>query len=277
VKLEQTFEVAAPLERVWAALIDVEQVAPHLPGASITGRNDDGSYEGAFTVKIGPTTVSYAGRLQMDSVDEASHTATILASGTDRRGQGGAKATIVSRVSESGEGTTRVEVDTDYHITGRLARFGRGGMIEDISERLLREFAARLQASLVREEPVDGSGGADASEAAAAADEPASPWVPRAAPAPAAEPAPATAPAPASAPAPTPGPEPAAAPDPTRPPASPPAPPDAPALEAHSLLAGVLAQRIRRNPAPWITGAVLMLLWRRRGRRRRARRAADLI
>ncbi|HYZ80734.1 MAG TPA: SRPBCC family protein, partial [Solirubrobacteraceae bacterium] len=149
-KLEQSFEVSAPVEQVWRALIDIERVAPCLPGASITGRNEDGSYSGAFTIKIGPTTASYTGKLEMRDVDEGAHTATMLANGSDRRGQGGANATIHSKLTEAGAGT-RVEVDTDYHITGRLARFGRGGMIEDISERLLREFAKRLQASLAAE------------------------------------------------------------------------------------------------------------------------------
>ena len=131
-KLEQSFEVSAPVEQVWSALIDIERVAPCLPGASITGRNEDGSYNGAFTIKIGPTTASYTGKLEMKEVDETAHAATMLANGSDRRGQGGANATINSKLTETGGGT-RVEVDTDYHITGRLARFGRGGMIEDIS------------------------------------------------------------------------------------------------------------------------------------------------
>ncbi|HLY49293.1 MAG TPA: SRPBCC family protein [Solirubrobacteraceae bacterium] len=146
-KLEQSFEVDAPLERVWQALVDVERVAPCLPGAAVTGRNEDGSYNGTFTIKIGPTTASYAGKLEMQDIDETSHSATMHAQGSDRRGQGGATATINSRVTAA-DGSTRVEVVTDYHITGRLARFGRGGMIEDISERLLREFAGRLQSSL---------------------------------------------------------------------------------------------------------------------------------
>src|SRR5207244_695363 len=113
----------------------------------VTGRNEDGSYSGTFTIKIGPTTATYAGRLEMDSVDETAHTATMHGTGTDKRGQGGAKATILSTVSPA-NGGTHVEVTTDYHITGRLARFGRGGMIEDISARLLREFAQHLQESL---------------------------------------------------------------------------------------------------------------------------------
>jgi uncharacterized protein len=183
-KLEQSFEVAAPVERVWDALIDVEHVAPCLPGAAVTGRNDDGSYSGTFTLKIGPTTASYTGKLEMEQADESSRTATMQANGTDKRGQGGAKATIVSKLSET-SGGTRVDVVTDYHITGRLARFGRSGMIEDISERLLREFAQRLQASLTTPEPAaaassngaesaDGGGadavGADAGTVGAAAD-----------------------------------------------------------------------------------------------------------
>ncbi|HZE05714.1 MAG TPA: SRPBCC family protein, partial [Solirubrobacteraceae bacterium] len=140
-KLEQSFEVTAPLERVWDALVDVERVAPCLPGAEVTGRNDDGSYDGTFKVKIGPTAAAYSGKLHMDDINENEHTATMHAQGTDRRGQGGAKATIVSTLADAGNGATRVDVVTDYHITGRLARFGRGGMIEEISNRLLGEFA----------------------------------------------------------------------------------------------------------------------------------------
>jgi hypothetical protein len=84
----------------------------------------------------------------LTEVDESAHTAKIDASGADRRGQGGASATIVSKLQPAPSGGTVVEVVTDYKITGRLARFGRGGMIEDISERLLRQFAANLQESL---------------------------------------------------------------------------------------------------------------------------------
>ncbi len=155
-KLEQSFEVAAPLERVWEALVDVERVAPCLPGAAVTGRNDDGSYNGTFKVRIGPTSASYSGKLAMENIDEAAHTATMEAKGTDRRGQGGASATIVSSLSDPGNGSTRVEVVTDYHITGKLARFGRGGMIEDISNKLLGDFAKCLQTSLAGARPGSG-------------------------------------------------------------------------------------------------------------------------
>jgi uncharacterized protein len=145
-KLEQTFTVAAPVETVWEALIDVERVAPCLPGAEVTEVVGDGTFKGAFVVKLGPTTAAYAGTLKMEDLDADAHVATMSARGTDKRGQGGANATIVSRVTEDPDGAgTRVDVDTDFTITGKLARFGRGGMIQDVANRMLKEFAANLE------------------------------------------------------------------------------------------------------------------------------------
>ena len=148
-KLEQSFEVAAPIDQVWAALNDLERVAPCLPGASITDHDDEGNYTGTFQVKLGPTTAAYRGTIRIESADESTHTATLKARGTDKRGQGGASATIVNKLSEH-EGGTRVDAATDFTITGRLARFGRGGMMEDISNRLLRDFSTCLQSRLTR-------------------------------------------------------------------------------------------------------------------------------
>ena len=162
-KLEQTFEVDAPLERVWEALIHVDQVAPCLPGATITEASEDGTYEGTFSAKVGPASVSFKGTLKMEEVDEATHTAKMLANGSNRRGQGGAKATIVSKVSPGDGGKTKVDIDTDYSITGPLARLGRGGMIEDVGNRLLREFAGCLEQRLGHEQAVE-----EAAEAPAA-------------------------------------------------------------------------------------------------------------
>ena len=155
-KLEQSFEVAAPLDRVWEALIDVRRVAPCLPGAEIEPDSEDGTYRGSFTVKLGPTTASYRGQLSMEEVDEAARRVVMRANGQDKRGQGTAKATIVSVMRAEGEGT-RVEVETDFTLTGRLARFGRGGMIQDVSNRLMRDFANCLQSSIESEEPAAGA------------------------------------------------------------------------------------------------------------------------
>jgi carbon monoxide dehydrogenase subunit G len=146
-KLEQTFEVAAPVDEVWTALIDLERVAPCLPGAEITDRDEQGIYHGTFTVKLGPATAAYRGTIRIEDIDEAARTATLKARGTDKRGQGGANATIVNTLTEH-DGGTEVRAETDFTITGRLASFGRGGMMEDISNRLLRDFATCLQTRL---------------------------------------------------------------------------------------------------------------------------------
>ena len=154
-KLEQAFEVQAPIEQVWEALIDLERVAPCLPGATITEHDDDGTYHGEFKVKLGPTTAAYRGTVKIEEADEATHTATMRAKGTDKRGQGGANATIVNILTAEGD-VTRVSAVTDFTITGRLARFGRGGMIEDISNRLMRDFATCLQSRIGAEPTPSG-------------------------------------------------------------------------------------------------------------------------
>ena len=147
-KMEQSFEVQAPLEQVWSALLDLERVAPCLPGAAITGHDEDGTYRGTFSVKLGPMTAAYNGTIKVEEVDEAAHRATLKAKGTDKRGQGGANATIVNTLSEHDGGTTVAAV-TDFNITGRLAQFGRGGIMEDVSNRLMRDFATCLSTRLV--------------------------------------------------------------------------------------------------------------------------------
>lgn len=191
-KMEQSFEVQAPLEQVWSALIDLERVAPCLPGAAITGRDEDGTYRGTFSVKLGPMTASYNGTIRVEDVDEGAHTATLKAKGTDKRGQGGAAATIVNTVSERG-GVTHVDAVTDFNITGRLAQFGRGGIMEDVSNRLMRDFATCLSQRLGEGPPVadEAPSGAEVTAGAAAPEEVAAASTP---------PPPPTAPPPATAP-----------------------------------------------------------------------------
>jgi carbon monoxide dehydrogenase subunit G len=242
VKLEQSFEVDAPLQAVWEALINVERVAPCLPGAEITGQDDTGAYMGTFSAKVGPASVAYKGTLKMDQVDESTHTATMLANGSDRRGQGGAKATIISKLVEREGGGTKVDIDTDYSITGRLARLGRGGMIQDVGNRLLRDFATCLEQRLLAEGAVEQPA-TGAEPAAGLAPEAAA--TPEAALAPEAElatPAPATTatqePAGTAA---------ATTPPPAAPPrAVPPPPPAAKPISGISLILGVLWDRLRK-------------------------------
>ena len=186
-RMEQSFEVQAPVPQVWAALIDLERVAPCLPGAAITGHDEDGTYHGTFSVKLGPMTAAYNGTIRIEDIDEAAHRATLKAKGTDKRGQGGANATIVNTLSER-EGVTVVEAVTDFNITGRLAQFGRGGIMEDVSNRLMREFATCLSSRLGEAPPAPEpvaptgaevtAGAAAPEEVAAAAPPPPSPSTP---------------------------------------------------------------------------------------------------
>jgi carbon monoxide dehydrogenase subunit G len=230
-KLEQTFEVQAPLDEVWAALNDLERVAPCLPGAAITEHDEEGTYHGEFQVKLGPMTAAYRGTIQIAEADEASHTATLKARGTDKRGQGGASATIVNVLTEH-DGATQVAATTDFTITGRLAQFGRGGMMQDVSNRLLRDFATCLQSRLAGAPATPATpSGAEVTAGDAAPEEVAA----------AAEP-------------PTPGPaatEPAHASASTPPPAAPAAMPKAPPpaaepLKGGSLFLSVLLERIKK-------------------------------
>lgn len=154
--IEQSFTVDAPAKRVWALLVDIERVAPCLPGAEITGREGEDAYAGNFSVKIGPAQASYAGRLRLESLDEATRTAVMHAEGQDRRGQGSARAQLTNAVRET-VGGTEVTITTDLVLTGRLAQVGRPGMMQDVAARLVREFSACLRTQLV---PAAEGGGA---------------------------------------------------------------------------------------------------------------------
>jgi uncharacterized protein len=185
-KLENEFTVPAPVEQAWQVLLDVERVAPCLPGASIEGSEGD-EHKGTMTIKIGPITARYAGTVKIEEADEAAHRAVMRAQARDQRGQGTAAATITSTMEEV-EGGTRVHVETDMRVTGPAAQFGRGVM-QDVSAKLMGRFADCLAeeiagaaapppaaeeaggaAATARPEPPPGPAG-DSAEAAAAAPE----------------------------------------------------------------------------------------------------------
>jgi carbon monoxide dehydrogenase subunit G len=138
VKLENEFTVPAPVERAWEVLLDVERVAPCLPGAALTGSEGD-EHQGTMTIKIGPITSRYQGTVRIEEADEAAHRAVMRAQARDSRGQGTAAATITSTM-EAVEGGTRVRVETDMRVTGPAAQFGRGVM-QDVSAKLMGRFA----------------------------------------------------------------------------------------------------------------------------------------
>jgi uncharacterized protein len=163
-KLENEFTVPAPVERAWEVLLDVERVAPCLPGAAIEGSEGD-AHAGTMTIKIGPITARYRGTVKIEQADEADRRAVMRAQARDSRGQGTAAATITSTM-EAVEGGTRVHVETDMRVTGPAAQFGRGVM-QDVSAKLMGRFADCLAEEI--------AGGAPAPEAAVQATGPRSP------------------------------------------------------------------------------------------------------
>ena len=144
-KLENEFTVPAPVEQAWEVLLDVERVAPCLPGAAIEGSEGD-EHKGTMTIKIGPITTRYAGTVKIEEADEAAHRAVMRAQARDSRGQGTAAATITSSM-EPVEGGTRVRVETDMRVTGPAAQFGRGVM-QDVSAKLMARFADCLASEM---------------------------------------------------------------------------------------------------------------------------------
>jgi uncharacterized protein len=168
-KLTNEITVPAPIGEAWDLMLDVERVAPCLPGASIEGSEGD-EYKGSMKVKIGPIVSQFKGTLKIDEANEEAHRAVMSAKARDSRGKGSANATITSTLEPADEGT-RVMVETDLRVTGPAASFGRGVM-QDVSAMLMTQFADCLASKLGREAPGDGAAAAaPAGEAAAAKEE----------------------------------------------------------------------------------------------------------
>jgi uncharacterized protein len=140
-KLENRFTVPVPVEQAWKVLLDVERIAPCMPGATLTSIDGD-DFEGTVKVKVGPINLTYGGKARFVSKDDATHVAVIDGSGKETRGTGTAKALITCRLIDKGA-TTEVEVDTDLNVTGKPAQFGRG-VLADVSGKLVDQFAACL-------------------------------------------------------------------------------------------------------------------------------------
>jgi uncharacterized protein len=150
VKIEDSFRVDVPVEEAWKVLLDLERIAPCLPGAQLTEVEGD-EYRGTVKIKVGPITAQYKGVAKIEEADEANRKVVLQAEGRDTRGQGNASATVTATLVPEGDGTT-VNIDTDLNITGKVAQFGRGVMA-DVSSKLLGQFADNLQKDVLTGEP----------------------------------------------------------------------------------------------------------------------------
>lgn len=155
-EIRKSFVVKAKPETVWMYFTDPSWIAACLPGAEITGRVDERTYTGGITVKVGPVSSTYRGKMTFERLDVGARTAEIVASGLDVRGKGGADMRIMSRLTEHAPGETEVTVVSDVRVTGMLAQMGRG-MIQEVSDHLFREFTAAMSASLRLADPTHRS------------------------------------------------------------------------------------------------------------------------
>jgi carbon monoxide dehydrogenase subunit G len=146
VLIEDQFEVRAPIDQVWAYLLDVERVAPCMPGAELTEVVDDRTWKGKVNVKLGPVAMSFAGTVVLQARDDQAHRLELRADGREQRGKGAASATATASL-EAVEGGTQVSLHTDLTITGAAAQYGRG-MLGDISKRLTGDFARCLEGNI---------------------------------------------------------------------------------------------------------------------------------
>jgi len=159
--------VSTPIADTWKVLLDIEGIAPCLPGAQLQEIEGD-EYRGIVKVKVGPITAQYKGTATLAEVDEPGRRLVIDASGRDTRGQGNATASIEVTMLEDGDGT-RVEVVTDLAITGKVAQFGRS-MLVDVSSKLMGQFVENLERDVLatQDSPPDAPPAADAAAAPAA-------------------------------------------------------------------------------------------------------------
>ncbi len=181
--IENEFEVAAPVDRVWNYLLDVERVVPCMPGASLTETVDERNWKGKVTIKLGPVSLNFAGKVEIAERDDETRRVMLKASGMEQRGKGAASATVTSTLAEV-TGGTKVSVVQDIKVSGQAAQFSRG-MMQDVSSKLTKQFADCLQRNIAAEEP--GAAAQGPAEEVAVASPAASE---RAAPVPADRPAP---------------------------------------------------------------------------------------
>ncbi len=148
-KIEETFDIQAPIAQVWAFLIDPPRVVECLPGAELTEIIDERTYAGRVRVKVGPVTATYKGTARLDEVDEAAHLMRLSGEGKESTGAGSAKMAMIGRLTATSDGSTRVQVEADIDVAGKMAQFGRG-LMEDVSRQLFRQFGVSMQETLVR-------------------------------------------------------------------------------------------------------------------------------
>jgi carbon monoxide dehydrogenase subunit G len=150
VLIRNDFEVAEPVEKVWAFFGDIPHVAACLPGAELTDSLGEDKYAGKVAVRMGPVRLQFAGTAEITERDEAAHRLVANAAGAEEKGRGQAAMVITATLQQAGRGT-RVGVTQDLQLAGAAAQYGRG-MISDVTAVLMRDFSANLAAAIAAKE-----------------------------------------------------------------------------------------------------------------------------
>jgi len=158
-KLENTFSIPVSAEEAWRVLLDIERIAPCVPGATLTSSEGD-THKGKVKVKLGPIGLTYSGTVTFLSQDADAKVVVLEAAGREMRGNGTAKAQVTCRLVGNGDATD-VFVETELAITGKPAQFGRGALAE-VSGALIGQFAANLAEELAASTPAEAAAGTDA-------------------------------------------------------------------------------------------------------------------
>lgn len=158
-ELDNTIEVNAPIDQVWDAFNDVERIAPCLPGAQLQEIEGE-EFRGIVKVKVGPITAQYKGKATFVDVIKDDWKVVIKGDGRDTRGAGNASALITATLEPVSDAITKVNVNTDLTITGKVAQFGRGA-ISDVSTKLMGQFAENLE-TMLEEQPATAAPAAEA-------------------------------------------------------------------------------------------------------------------
>jgi carbon monoxide dehydrogenase subunit G len=157
IELDNSFTVPVPPEQAWDVLLDVERIAPCMPGASVTSVEGD-EVTGQVKVKLGPLSLTYKGTAKFTEKDQENHTMALEASGKETRGAGTASATVHAGLKPAdAEGQTTVSIHTSLNVTGRPAQFGRS-LLPEVSGKLIAQFAANLEALITADGTAAGGG-----------------------------------------------------------------------------------------------------------------------
>jgi carbon monoxide dehydrogenase subunit G len=152
-ELQNSLTVPLPMDEAWKTLLDIERIAPCMPGAQLTEVKDDRTFLGKVSLRLGPVSLAFNGTATFEDINETDHSVRVRAQGVDSKGRGGANALVSFQLKPVAEGT-EVLVNTDLKLSGSVAQYGRAsGIIQQVAADLISQFAKALKAEIARSRP----------------------------------------------------------------------------------------------------------------------------